>query len=135
MTKLAALLFAAALGTAAAVSAAPAALKLPALEDQVHCALVFGEVTRQQNNGTARADRFPAMTKPGREFFVRTGARTLDDKAVTLETIEGYFRTRLSVLQDSMAKSADPAAALDREYATCLPQFGAVAPEFTPPSR
>jgi len=135
MTKFAPLLFAAALGSAAAVSAAPAAPKLPTLEDQVHCALVFGEVTRQQSNGTPRADRFPAMTKAGREFFVRTGARTLDDKAVTLETIEGYFRTRLGVLQDSIAKSADPAAALDREYAICLPQFGTVAPDFTPPPR
>jgi len=133
MTKIAALLFAAALG--AIPLAAAAAPKLPALEDQVHCALVFGEVTRQQSQKLPGADRFPAMTKPGREFFVRTGARTIDDKAVTLETIEGYFRTRLSVLQDGLTKSADPAAALDREYGVCLPQFAAVAPEFTPAAR
>lgn len=132
MAKLPALLFAAALGTATAASAAP---KLPPLEDQVHCALVFGEVTRQQNNQSPGAGRFPAMTKPGREFFVRTGARTLDDKAVTLETMEPYFLTRLTALQDSLAKSADPAAALDREYAACLPQFAAVAPDFTPAPR
>lgn len=135
MTKLAALLFTAALGTAAAGSAALAAPKPPALDDQVHCALVFGEVTRQQNNGTAGAGRFPAMAKSGREFFVRTGARTLDDKAVTLETIEAYFLTRLGVLQDGLAKSPDAAAALDREYAACLPQFAAVAPEFAPGQR
>lgn len=132
MTKFAALLFAAVLGTATAASAVP---KLPPLEDQVHCALVFGEVTRQQNSKAPGADRFPVMTKPGREFFVRTGARTIDDKAVTLETIEPYFLTRLSALQDSLTKSADPAAALDREYIACLPQFALVAPEFAPAPR
>lgn len=133
MTKLTAFFAAAFIGTAA--SAAPATPKLPPLEDQVHCALVFAEVTRQQSHSEPGADRFPAMAKPGREFFVRTGARTLDEKAATLETIEGYFLTRLNPFKDGLAKSADPAAALDREYAACLPQFAAVAPEFTPPAR
>jgi hypothetical protein len=115
--------------------AASAAPKLAPLEDQAHCALVFAEVTRQQSNAEPRADRFPAMAKSAREFFVRTGARTLDEKAATLETIEGFYVTRLRALKDSLTKSADPAAALDREYAACLPQFAAVAPEFTPPAR
>lgn len=126
-------LIAAALGTVPLV--AMAAPPLPPLEDQVHCALVFAEVTRQQSNAEPRADRFPAMAKSGREFFVRTGARTIDDKAVTLETIEAYYVSRLEALKDSLTKSGDPAAALDREYAVCLPQFAAVAPEFTPPAR
>ncbi|MFM5915998.1 MAG: hypothetical protein ACKOOL_00500 [Novosphingobium sp.] len=123
----------------AAILAAPAiaapSAKLPALEDQVHCALVFGEITRQQSSGVPGADRFPVMAKSGREFFVRTGARSLDDKATTIEGIEAYFVSRLGTLQDSLAKATDPGAALDREYAACVPQFAAVAPEFTPPAR
>ena len=132
MSKTAAFLIAATLGSLPlAVVAAP---PLPPLEDQVHCALVFAEVTRQQSNAEPRADRFPAMAKSGREFFVRTGARTIDEKAATLETIEAFYLTRLEVLKDSLTKSGDPVAALDREYAVCLPQFAAVAPEFTPPA-
>ena len=130
MTETAAFLIAVALG--AIPLTASAASKLPALEDQVHCALVFGEITREQSQKQPGADRFPAMAKPGREFFVRTGARTLDEKAVTLQTIEGYYKTRLEALQDSLSKSADPAATLDREFAACLPEFAAVAPDFTP---
>ena len=75
------------------------------------------------------------MVGPGREFFVITGARALDEKAVTLETIEAYYMSRFVILQDSLTKSADPAAALDREYAQCLPQFAQVAPKFTPVPR
>ncbi len=130
MNKLAAFFIAATVG--ALPLSAMAAPPLPPLEDQVHCALVFAEVTRQQSAAEPRAGRFPAMAKPAREFFVRTGARTLDEKAATLETIEGYYLARLQVLKDGLTKSADPAAALDREYAACIPQFAAVAPDFTP---
>ena len=84
MIKPAAILLAAALCAAPALAAAP---KLPELDAQVHCALVFGQVAREQSQKLPRADRFPVMAGPGREFFVVTGARALDEKAVTLETI------------------------------------------------
>ena len=132
MIKPAAILLAAALCAAPALAAAP---KSPELDAQVHCALVFGLVAREQSQKLPGSDRFPVMAGPGREFFVVTGARALDDKAVTLGTIEAYYMSRFAVLQDSLTKSADPAAALDREFAQCLPQFGEVAPKFTPAPR
>ena len=134
MIKPAAILLAAALSAMPAWSSA-AAPKLPALEAQVHCALVFGKVAREQSQKVPRSERFPAMAGPGREFFVVTGARALDEKAVTLETIEAYYMGRFAVLEASLAKAADPAVALDREYAQCLPQFAQVAPKFTPVPR
>ena len=111
-----AILIAAALCAVPAWSSA-AAPQLPELEAQVHCALVFGKVAREQSQKVPRSDRFPVMAGPGREFFVITGARALDEKAVTLATIEAYYVSRFAVLEDSLTKSADPAAALDREYA------------------
>ncbi len=134
MFKPAAILLAAALCAVPALPSA-AAPALPALEAQVHCALVFGQIAREQSQQLPRADRFPVMAGPGREFFVVTGARALDEKAVTLATIEAYYMSRFAVLQDSLIKSSDPAAALDREFAQCLPQFGQVAPKFTPVPR
>ncbi len=128
------MLVAAALGAVPVWSTA-AAPPLPPLEAQVHCALVFGKITRDQSQHVARSERFPAMAKPGREFFVVTGARALDEHAVTVETIEAYYTSRFAALQDSLAKAADPAAALDRDYAECLPQFAQVAPKFTPVAR
>ena len=133
MIKPASILIAAVLGAFPIL--ANAAPKLPDLDAQVHCVLVFGQVTRDQSQKLPGADRFPAMAKPAREFFVRTGARTLDEKAATIDTIEAYYLTRLTALQDSLAKAPDPAAALDREFAQCLPQFQAVAPEMTPSAR
>ena len=134
MIKPAAILFAAALCAVPAWSNA-AAPKLPELESQVHCALVFGQIAREQSQKQPRAGRFPAMAGPGREFFVITGARALDEKAVTIATIETYYMSRFAVLQDSLTKSADPAAALDREFAKCQPQFAQVAPKFAPARR
>ena len=134
MIKPVAILLAAALG-ASPLLASAAVPKLPELDSQVHCALVFGQVTREQSQKLPGSDRFPVMAGPAREFFVRTGARTLDDRAATLETIEAYYLTRLAMLQDSLAKAPDPAAALDREFAQCLPQFAAVAPEMAPKTR
>jgi hypothetical protein len=134
MTKTAAFLIAAAL-CAVPLGASAASPKLPELESQVHCALVFGQVTREQSQKLPGSDRFPAMAGPAREFFVVTGARTLDEKAATLDTIEAYYLTRLAVLQDGLAKAPDPAAELDREFAQCLPQFQAVAPEVAPKLR
>jgi hypothetical protein len=109
MIKFVAILLAAALCAVPTWSGA-AAPKLPELEAQVHCALVFGKVVREQSQKVPRSERFPAMAGPGREFFVITGARALDEKAVTLETIEAYYMSRFAVLQDSLTKAADPAA-------------------------
>lgn len=134
MIKPAALLLAAAL-CAVPASASAAAPKLPELESQVHCALVLGQIAREQSQKQPRAERFPPMANPGREFFVVTGARALDEQAVTLATIEAYYMSRFAVLQDSLTKAADPAAALDREYVQCLPQFAQVAPKFAPAAR
>ena len=134
MIKPAAILLAAALGAVPAGSSAAAPL-LPPLEAQVHCALVFGKIAREQSQKVPRSERFPVMAGPGREFFVVTGARALDEKAVTIQTIEAYYMSRFAALQDSLTKSPDPAAALDREYAQCLPQFAQVAPKFTPVAR
>jgi len=133
MIKPLTILLATALGTVPFL--AQAAPKLPDLDAQVHCALVFGQVTRNQSQKLPGADRFPVMAGAAREFFVRTGARTLDEKAATIETIESYFVTRLTALQDSLTKAPDPAAALDHEFAQCLPQFQSVAPEVTPAAR
>ena len=134
MIKPAAILFAAALGAVPTWSSA-AAPQLPELEAQVHCALVFGKIVRDQSQKVPGSERFPVMAGPGREFFVVTGARALDEQAVTLQTIEAYYMGRFTALQDSLSKSANPAAALDREYAQCLPQFAQVAPKFTPVPR
>ena len=134
MIKPYAILFAAALSAIPAGSSA-AAPQLPPLEAQVHCALVFGKIAREQSQKVPRSERFPVMAGPGREFFVVTGARALDEKAVTIQTIKAYYMSRFAGLQDSLIKSPDPAAALDREYAQCLPQFAQVAPKFTPVPR
>ena len=131
MIKPAAFLLAAVLGTLS-FGAGAVSPKLPNLDAQVHCALVFGQVTREQSQKLPGSDRFPVMAKSAREFFVRTGARTLDEKAATIATIESYYLTRLTALQESLTKAPDPAAALDREFAQCLPQFQSVAPELTP---
>lgn len=107
----------------------------PDLDQQVHCAVVFGIVAGQQQGGRPGADRFPAMNEPGKAFFVATGTRLIEERKMPLEQMEPYFIARVREVQSAIAQSPNPAKALEAEYAKCLPLFALVAPEATPKAR
>jgi hypothetical protein len=130
MSKLISALIAAVLAALPIFAAAQPAK--PALDAQVHCAVVFGLVAREQNNRRPGASRFPAMDEPGKAFFVATGMRVLDEGKVTIDQIEPYFIARVAEVDDTIAASPDPAKALDAEYAKCVPLFAQVVPEAPP---
>ncbi|MFC0590425.1 hypothetical protein ACFFF7_13515 [Novosphingobium aquiterrae] len=87
--------------------AQPAA-PLPALnleqETAVRCGAAFAIVASEQARGTPVAAKWPALGTRGREFFVRTGARLMDDTGATRPQVQALFARAASSLR------ADPGA-------------------------
>ncbi|MFM5883940.1 MAG: hypothetical protein ACKOQ3_01180 [Novosphingobium sp.] len=116
-TALAALVLMTAPGLALAQSAAP----LPTLnlqqETAVRCGAAFAIVVSEQARGTTLAAKWPVLGNRGREFFVRTGARLMDETAATRPQVQALFARAATGLR------ADPAtlpAKLESLRAPCL---------------
>ena len=101
----------------------------PELDAQVHCAVIFGLIARDQNNSRPGADRFPKMDEPGKAFFVATGMRMLEEQKIVIDQLEPFFTARISEVDSSLGKGADRAKGLDAEYAKCVPLIAQVVPD------
>ncbi|MBX7481977.1 hypothetical protein [Qipengyuania qiaonensis] len=55
----------------------------------LRCSVAFGMVHSRQVRGEPAAAQYPAMAERGREFFVRTTARLMDDLKTNREAIAG----------------------------------------------
>jgi hypothetical protein len=67
----------------------PAAAKPLTLEQStsLRCSAAFALVAHGQSMGNAEAKKWPAMEERGREFFVRTTARLMEDTGLTREAV------------------------------------------------
>lgn len=109
--------------------AAPAAAQQPrpeaapmSLEQTMllRCSAVFALVAGDQQRGVQAALAYPPLAERGREFFVRAGARLMDERHLSREQLEAAMRAEVAALQDSSAKSADPARFIDGVMQPCL---------------
>ena len=127
MTKLFALSAALLLSSTPSLAATTptAATPPPQVEQQVRCSIVFALVAQQQARKTPGADRFAPMAEPGKAFFVATGLRVIEQQVVTQAALQDYYITRVAKVQADLAAAPQPAAALDREMAQCLPLLAA----------
>lgn len=83
-------------------------------EASLRCGVAFGLIARDQAAGDAHAATYPAMEPRGREFFVRTMARLMDEKSLDREAAN---RLALRVTGDLMR---DGAEARERMMPACL---------------
>lgn len=107
----------------AALLAAPAAAQadsLPpmSLEQQmlVRCSAAFAVVAGEQQRGLASGDRYPPLAERGKEYFVRAGARLMDELKLTREQVQA----RLSAEADALQGRTGGAAGLDAIMPPCL---------------
>ncbi|PKB14466.1 hypothetical protein B0I00_2055 [Novosphingobium kunmingense] len=80
----------------AALAAQPAVTgPLPALtleqETAVRCASAFAIVAAEQAKGGPSVANWPGLGARGREFFVRTGARLMDDTGASRPAVSALF--------------------------------------------
>jgi hypothetical protein len=110
---------------AAALVAAPGAAQGPppfTLEHRLllRCSAAFAIVAAEQQRGAASALAYPPLSERGREYFVRSSVRLMDDLQLPRERVEASLRAEVEALQRTSAEASDPAAYLDGVMQPCL---------------
>ena len=91
--------------------AAPPALSAPS-QAALRCSAAFALVSYDRAAGAPGAEKWPDVDLRGREYFVRTLARIMDET--------GLDRDQVSALTTSEAKRLLDAGELDRVMPACL---------------
>ena len=107
---------------------AQAAAPVVDLDTALRCSAVFGIVASQQQQGDATARLYPPLGKRGREFFVQTGARLMDEQKLSRPQVQARFKAEVDKFQREAATSPDPAAALHGVMTPCLVLLDAAIP-------
>ena len=84
---------------AAAQDAKPLTLEQTML---LRCSAMFAVVAKEQERGVPAAGAYPPMQQRGKEYFVRAGARLMDELGLTPQ----QFAARVSVQVDALASEA-----------------------------
>lgn len=98
----------------------------PDLDAQTRCAALFAMVAADQNRKVPGTDRFPPLASKGRDFFVATGLRLMDERKMPQQQLELHFRALIAKMQDDFAAVPDRKARVDSEMAVCLPMLDQV---------
>lgn len=109
----------------AALLAAPSAAQpTPAftLEHRMllRCSAAFAIVAGEQQRGFAAALAYPPLGERGREYFVRSSVRVMDDLQLSREQVEASLRTEVEALRKAASEAADPVRHLDGVMQPCL---------------
>ena len=116
----------------AVLAAVPAAAQEPppfTLEHRMllRCSAVFAIVAGEQQRGVASALAYPALGERGREYFVRSSVRLMDDLKISREQVEASLRAEVEALRTAAAEAAEPAAYVDSLMQPCLSALDASA--------
>lgn len=118
------------------LSALPAAAQTPApspkltlaQETSLRCSAAFGLIAYDQKRAAPGANAFPPLATRGREFFVRTTARLMDETGASRETVQALLKVRVDELQRGAIASANPGEFTGRTVRACLPLLDAEVP-------
>lgn len=113
----------------AAPAIAQSAPKLTlAQETALRCSAAFALVATEQARKAPGSERYPVLGTRGREYFVRSTARLMDEAHLSRDQVTSLFRVRYDALQANVRKSADPVAALSGTTKACMPLLNAEVP-------
>lgn len=95
----------------------------------LRCSAAFGIVANEQQRGIAASLRdYPPLGTRGREFFVQTGARLMDEQKLTREQVQARFKAEVEKLQGEAIASPDPASTVRAIMVPCLTLLDATVP-------
>lgn len=113
-----------ALAAAPLAAQTPAPAPLPRLtlahQTALRCSTAFALVAADQARGVPYAAAYPPLGKRGREFFVRSTAKLIDDTGATRAQVTELTRRSLADLQSELARAPSRAAALGGMMRPCL---------------
>ena len=92
------------------------------LEQQMllRCSAVFAVVASEQARGAPSSNAYPPLGERGREFFVRSGARLMDELGLSREGLAARLTAEVELLQRNAAAADNPAAYVDSVMQPCL---------------
>lgn len=97
------------------------------------CAAVFAIVASEQQRGLDSALGWPPLAWRGKEYFVRTSARVMDEAALTREQVRDLLVADVAALQKQANDSKDPDGTIAPLVKPCLTLLDAeVAPLVKP---
>lgn len=120
------------LSTPLAAAAPGPAPDLPVLsleqETALRCSALFGIVAFDQARGAPVDPRWPAMAVRGKEFFVRTGARLMDETGIDRAQLQALVQREVVGLQAGGGAAAAPGALAGSLREPCLMLLDAALP-------
>lgn len=128
------------LALALSMTALPAVVTAqPVLVDMdtaLRCSAAFSIVASEQQRGVAAAKAdYPPLSERGREFFVQTGARLMDERKLTRVQVQARLQAEVGQLQARAIAASDPAAFRRTLMTPCLALLDAALPSQLPPPR
>lgn len=69
----------------------------------IRCSAAFAIVTMRQAQGDANALAYPPLTDRGREFFVRSSARIMDENKISREAVAALLQAEAQKLSEGDA--------------------------------
>lgn len=109
--------------------AADAQQPLVNLDTALRCSAAFGIVAAEQQREVAAAQRdYPPLALRGREFFVQTGARLMDEQALDRAQVQQRLQSEVRKLQAEISAAPDPAAQTRAVMLPCLTLLDAALP-------
>lgn len=104
-----------------------------AQEAALRCSAVFGLIAYDQQRAAPGAGDYPPLVVRGREFFVRTTARLMDETGASREAVQALLKQRVDELQMGSMKSKDPKGFVGRMVTSCRPLLDAEVPPAAKP--
>src|SRR5690606_28318022 len=86
----------------------------------LRCSAAFAIVADEQQRGLASARAYPPLAERGREYFVRAGARLMDELGLSREQLQARLRGEVEALRSAATEAGDSAAYLDGVMQPCL---------------
>lgn len=95
----------------------------------LRCSAAFGLIAAEQQRGVASALKdYPPLSQRGREFFVQTGARLMDEQKLTREQVQVRFKAEVDKLQAEAVAAPDSVAKVRSIMLPCLAMLDATVP-------
>src|SRR5688500_14758931 len=109
---------------AIALLGVPASAQQPTLSLEqktlLRCSAAFAIIASEQQRGVATALAYPPLVERGKEYFVRSSARLVDELQVTREQVEVMLRGEVEALQAGSVAADNPAQFVDQVMQPCL---------------
>ncbi len=94
----------------------------PTLEQAtlLRCSAAFAIIASEQARGVESALAYPALQERGKEYFVRSGARLMDELGLTRESLQAMLVAEVARLQEQSGTAEQPGAMIDAVMQPCL---------------